>query len=86
METLLLSVLLLAGSSAAGSDSESSGARAQAVASARIISGEAVTFDNQTSVTVSGNSHPKGRTVILPMAHSKGATGTVPQSKIVEFH
>lgn len=84
METLLLSVLLLAGSSATGSDSGSS--RAQAVASARIISGEAVTFKNQTTISVSGNTRPKGRTVILPMAHSKGATGPDLKSKIVEFH
>ena len=86
METMLLSLLLLVGSSPAGADSGSSGARAQAVASATIISGEAVTFEKQTSITVSGNSPLKGRTIILPMAHSKDTINTVPRSKIVEFH
>ena len=86
METVLLSLMLLAGPSGVNVESTSPGARAQAVASARIVSGEAVTFENQTSQTVSGISLSKGRTIILPMAHSEGGTDKFPQSKILEFH
>ncbi|MEP2987393.1 MAG: hypothetical protein ABJN65_11875 [Parasphingorhabdus sp.] len=84
METILLSLLLIAGSSAA--ESESSGVRAQAVAHARIISGEAVRFEDENSSALSEPKLIGGQTLLLPMAHSKGVAEEFPLSKLVEFH
>ncbi len=84
MESILLSLLLLAGSSPAESDS--SGARAQAVAHARIISGEAVRFEDENSSALSESKLIGEQTLLLPMAHSKGASEEFPISKLVEFH
>lgn len=79
-------MLLIAGSSAADSGTGSSGARAQAVAHANIISGEAIRFeieepDIDSSLRLNG-----GRTILLPLARSKGDSSEFSESVIVEFH
>lgn len=86
METVFLSFLLMAGSSAVDSEPGSAGVRAQAVAHARIISGESISFENEDARAVTGQKLNGGRTLLLPMAHSKGAAEELAQSVIVEFH
>ena len=86
METIILSLLLMTGTSAADSGAESSGVRAQATAHARIVSGEAIRFEAEVSSVVSAQRLNGGRTFLLSTAHSKGAIEEFSESTIVEFH
>lgn len=86
METLLLSLLLMSGSSAGDSQSASSGIRVQAKARARIINGEVIRFGEETSDRLSASRINDAQTILLPVAHSKGRSDSIPQSELVEFY
>ena len=84
MEAVLLSLLLTMSSS--GADVSSSGARAQAVASAKIISGERVRLGREDSASQSKKSKSGDRSYLLPMVRTKGTIEKERQLNIIEFH
>ena len=86
MEMILLSLLLVTGSSASESELKSSGIRIQAAAKARIVSGEVVRLGGRNSVALSKSRRIDAQSFLLPVAHSKGASEEFPQSTLVEFH
>lgn len=86
METIILPLLLMAGSSTVDSSSGSYGVRAQAIAQARIISGESVSFLRGNTLSFADKPLDRDQTFVLPTAHSRMVVEDTRQQQILEFH
>jgi len=86
METIVLSLLLLAGPSISDADIRPSSVRAQAVAQATIINAESIVFGPGKNPVVVRENPVGGTTVLLPLAHSISGDSHNSHDHYVEFH